>query len=129
MCSLINFALKKRLKKKKSRYKMYRESILKMCVNTYFDTICVHLVKFAYSLPKMRTIKLTDKLEFVLLFSACNNVCVISFNYICYQHCGFTDNRFYIIKSIGINLHFTISHINIFALILVYGQAKNAVIV
>lgn len=35
-----------------------------MCANTYFDTICVHLVEIAYSLPQMRTIKLTDKLEF-----------------------------------------------------------------
>ncbi len=43
-----------------------------LCVNTYFDTICVHplksaytLSKFAYSYAKMRTVKLTDKLEFV----------------------------------------------------------------
>ena len=35
-----------------------------LCVNTYFDTICVHPLKSAYSLPQMRTIKLTDKLEF-----------------------------------------------------------------
>lgn len=45
-----------------------------MGVNTYFDTICVHplksaytLLKFAYSYAKMRTVKLTDKLEFVEL--------------------------------------------------------------
>ena len=29
-----------------------------MCANTYFDTICVQEIK-------MRTVKLTDKLEFV----------------------------------------------------------------
>ena len=42
-----------------------------VCINTYFDTICVHslksayiLSKFAYSYAKMRTVKQTDKLEF-----------------------------------------------------------------
>ncbi len=34
-----------------------------MCANTYFDTICVHPLKSAYTLSKMRTVKLTDKLE------------------------------------------------------------------
>lgn len=33
--------------------------------NTYFDTICVHPIKSAYTLSKMLTVKLTDKLEFV----------------------------------------------------------------
>ena len=33
--------------------------------NTYFDTICVHPIKSAYTLSKMRTVKLTGKLEFV----------------------------------------------------------------
>ena len=44
-----------------------------LCVNTYFDTICVHplksaytLSKFAYSLLKMRTVKCTDKLKFMV---------------------------------------------------------------
>ena len=36
-----------------------------MCVNTYFDTICVHPIKSAYSLPQMRTVKLTDKFPFI----------------------------------------------------------------
>ena len=40
-----------------------------MCVNTYFDTICVHPIKSAYTLSKMRTVKLTDKLEFVYFFT------------------------------------------------------------
>ena len=46
-----------------------------VCVNTYFDTICVHQqksatpCKIAYSLPQMSTLKLTDKLEFVMLLS------------------------------------------------------------
>lgn len=35
--------------------------------NTYFDTICVHPIKSAYTLSKMLTVKLTDKLEFVAL--------------------------------------------------------------
>ena len=40
-----------------------RRSFL-LCVNTYFDTICVHPTKSAYTLSKMRTVQLTDKLEF-----------------------------------------------------------------
>ena len=36
-----------------------------MCANTYFDTICVHPLKSAYSTFKMRTVKCTDKLGFV----------------------------------------------------------------
>lgn len=35
-----------------------------LCANTYFDTICVHLIKICVQLIKMRTVKLTDKLEF-----------------------------------------------------------------
>ena len=36
-----------------------------LCINTNFDTICVHPIKSAYSCVKMRTVKLVDKLEFV----------------------------------------------------------------
>ena len=35
-----------------------------MCANTYFDTICIHLIKICVQVIKMRTVKLTDKLEF-----------------------------------------------------------------
>ena len=35
-----------------------------LCANTYFDTICVHLIKICVQIIKMRTVKLTDKLEF-----------------------------------------------------------------
>ena len=38
---------------------------ISVCANTYFDTICVHPLKSAYTLSKMRTVKLTDKLEFI----------------------------------------------------------------
>lgn len=62
-----------------------------------------------------------DKLEFVLLFSAYNNVCVIGFNYIYNRHCGFFDNQCYIIESIGIHLDFASSHINIFTLVFING--------
>ena len=61
------------------------------------------------------------KLEFVLLFSAYNNVCVIGFNYIYNRHCGFFDNQCYIIESIGIHLDFASSHINIFTLVFING--------
>ena len=64
---------------------------------------------------------LLDKLEFVLLFSAYNNVCVIGFNYIYNRHCGFFDNQCYIIESIGIHLDFASSHINIFTLVFING--------
>ena len=47
--------------------------VSRLCANTYFDTICVHpiksaytLSKFAYSLLKMRTVKCTDKLKFMV---------------------------------------------------------------
>ncbi len=36
-----------------------------LCVNSYFDTICVHHLKNAYTYSKVRAVKLTDKLEFV----------------------------------------------------------------
>ena len=36
-----------------------------MCVNTYFDTICVHTLKSAYSLFKMRTAKQSNNWEYV----------------------------------------------------------------
>ena len=47
--------------------------VSRLCANSYFDTICVHpiksaytLSKFAYSLLKMRTVKCTDKLKFMV---------------------------------------------------------------
>ena len=47
--------------------------VSRLCANTYFDTICVHpiksaytLSKFAYSLLKMHTVKCTDKLKFMV---------------------------------------------------------------
>ena len=43
---------------------MYQSTVPYLCANTYFDTICVHPLKSAYTLSKMRTVKLTDKLEF-----------------------------------------------------------------
>ena len=43
-----------------------------LCVNTCFDTICVRLLKSAYTCVEMRIIKLTDKLEFVH-----KNICLI----------------------------------------------------
>ena len=42
--------------------------LLFLCVNTYFDTICVHPTKSAYTLSKMRTVQLTDKLELAYFF-------------------------------------------------------------
>ena len=54
--------------------------VLTMCVNTYFDTICVHLLENAYTCVEMRTIKLTDKLEFIL-------------SYIFYKSCYIKQSR------------------------------------
>ena len=48
-------------------------AFLFLCANTYFDTICVHPLKSAYTLSKMRTVKLTDKLEFVKYLH--NSIC------------------------------------------------------
>ena len=45
---------------------MYQSTVPYLCVNTYFDTICVHPLKSAYTYSKMRTVKLTDKLEFII---------------------------------------------------------------
>ena len=40
-----------------------------LCVNNYFDTICVHPLKSAYTCFKMRTVKLAEKQEFNDLFN------------------------------------------------------------
>ena len=80
----------------------------------------------AYGLDKQKRCVISRccllvKLEFVLLFSAYNNVCVIGFNYIYDRHCGFFDNQCNIIESIGIHLDFASSHINIFTLVFING--------
>ena len=61
------------------------------------------------------------KLEFDELFSAYYYVCIVGFNYFYNRHCGFTDNRYYIVEIIGVHLDFASSHINIFALVFING--------
>ena len=36
-----------------------------LCVNTYFDTICVHLLENAYILSKICAVKSVKKLDFI----------------------------------------------------------------
>src|SRR5690606_2242523 len=71
------FPLYKRKKDHTWSYLLYQLGIINMCVNTYFDTICVHPLKSAYSLPQLRTIKLTNKLEFdckiINVFYSCDS--------------------------------------------------------
>ena len=38
-------------------YNLYRKMLFQMCGITYFNTICVHLLKSAYSLLKMRIVE------------------------------------------------------------------------
>ena len=45
---------------------MYQSTVSYLCVNTYFDTICVHPIKSAYSL--LKCVQLNSQINWNLSF-------------------------------------------------------------